>query len=26
LRYMALMDRMRNGETMLVMPFDLRVK
>jgi len=26
LRYMALMDRMRNGETMFVMPFDLRVK
>lgn len=26
LRYMALMDRMKNGETMLVMPFDLRVK
>ncbi len=26
LRYMAMMDRMRNGDTMLVMPFDLRVK
>jgi len=26
LRYMALMDRMKNGETMLLMPFDLRVK
>ena len=26
LRYMALMDRMRNGESMLVMPFDIRVK
>ena len=26
LRYMALMDRMKNGETMLVMPFDVRVK
>ena len=26
LRFMALMDRMKNGETMLVMPFDLRVK
>lgn len=26
LRYMALMDRMKNGESMLVMPFDLRVK
>jgi len=26
LRYMALMDRMKNGDTMLVMPFDLRVK
>ncbi|HEU4432959.1 MAG TPA: signal peptide peptidase SppA [Pyrinomonadaceae bacterium] len=25
-RYMQLMDRMRNGETMFVMPFDLRVK
>jgi protease-4 len=25
-RYMALMDRMKNGETMLLMPFDLRVK
>ena len=25
-RYMALMDRMKNGESMLVMPFDLRVK
>ena len=26
LRYMALMDRMRNGETMFLMPYDLRVK
>src|SRR5829696_893877 len=26
LRFMQLMDRMKNGETMLVMPFDLRVK
>ena len=26
LRYMALMDRMKNGETMLLMPFDLRIK
>ncbi|HJP90727.1 MAG TPA: signal peptide peptidase SppA [Pyrinomonadaceae bacterium] len=26
LRYMALMDRMKNGETMLVMPFDIRIK
>jgi len=26
LRYMALMERMKNGESMLVMPFDLRVK
>lgn len=26
LRYMALMDRMRNGETMLLMPFDIRVR
>ena len=26
LRYMALMDRMKNGESMLVMPFDVRVK
>ena len=26
LRYMQLMDRMKNGETMLVMPFDIRVK
>jgi protease-4 len=26
LRFMALMDRMKNGDTMLVMPFDLRVK
>ena len=25
-RFMTLMDRMRNGETMLLMPFDLRVK
>jgi protease-4 len=26
IRFMALMDRMKNGETMLLMPFDLRVK
>jgi protease-4 len=26
LRYMALMEKMRNGETMLLMPFDLRVR
>ena len=26
LRFMALMDRMKDGETMLLMPFDLRVK
>lgn len=26
LRFMAMMDRMKNGEKMLVMPFDLRVK
>ena len=26
LRFMALMDRMKNGETMLLMPFDIRVK
>ena len=26
LRYMALMDKMKNGETMLLMPFDLRIK
>jgi protease-4 len=26
LRYMQLMDRMKNGESMLVMPFDLRIK
>jgi len=26
LRYMALLDRMKNGDTMLLMPFDLRVK
>jgi protease-4 len=25
-RYMQLMDRMKNGETMLLMPFDLRIK
>jgi hypothetical protein len=25
-RYMALMDRMKNGESMLLMPFDLRIK
>jgi protease-4 len=26
LRYMALMDRMKDGETMFLMPFDLRIK
>jgi protease IV len=26
MRYMALMERMKNGESMLLMPFDLRVK
>ena len=26
LRYMQLMERMQNGETMLLMPFDLRIK
>lgn len=26
LRYMQLMDKMKNGETMLLMPFDLRIK
>src|SRR5215204_6229767 len=26
LRFMAMMDRMKNGESMLVMPFDIRVK
>jgi len=26
LRYMALMDKMKNGETMLLMPFDIRIK
>jgi protease IV len=26
LRFMAMMDRMKNGETMLVMPFDLRIR
>ena len=26
LRYMAMMDRMKNGESMLLMPFDLRIK
>jgi len=25
-RYMKMMDRMKNGDTMLIMPFDLRVK
>ena len=25
-RFMSLMDRMKNGESMLIMPFDLRVK
>ena len=26
LRYMALMEKMKNGDTMLVMPYDIRVK
>ncbi len=26
MRYMALMDRMKNGESMLLMPYDIRVK
>jgi protease IV len=26
LRYMALLDRMKTGESMLIMPFDLRIK
>ena len=26
LRYMQMMDRMKNGESMLVMPFDIRIK
>ena len=26
LRYMQLMDKMKNGETMMLMPFDLRIK
>ena len=26
LRYMALMDRMKNGESMLLMPYDIRIK
>ena len=26
LRYMALMDRMKNGESMFLLPFDVRVK
>jgi protease-4 len=26
LRYMALMDRMKNGESMLLMPYDIRVR
>ena len=26
LRYMAMMERMKNGETMLMLPFDLRIK
>lgn len=25
-RYMALMDRMKNGETMMLMPYDLRIR
>ena len=26
LRFMMMMDRMKNGDTMLVMPFDIRVR
>jgi hypothetical protein len=26
LRYMALLERMKNGDSMMVMPFDVRVK
>jgi protease-4 len=26
LRYMQMMEKMKNGDTMLVMPFDIRVK
>ena len=26
LRYMALLERMKNGESMLIMPFELRIK
>jgi len=26
MRFMAMMDRMKDGETMLLMPFDLRIK
>jgi hypothetical protein len=26
LRYMQLMERMKNGESMFLMPFDVRVK
>jgi hypothetical protein len=26
LRYMAMMDRMKNGEAMLLMPFDIQIK
>ena len=25
-RYMMLLDRMKNGESMLLMPFDLKIK
>jgi hypothetical protein len=25
-RFMALMDRMKSGDSMLLMPFDLRIK
>jgi hypothetical protein len=26
LRYMQLMDRMKNGESMFLMPYDIRIK
>ena len=26
MRYMSILDRMKNGESMLLMPFDLRIK
>ena len=26
MRYMALLDKMKSGESMLLMPFDLRIK